>query len=272
MNHKGIAILTAGCLFVGSAYLLDVRPVQRIWENTVGSRRAEARNIREITIDRPAVVPALAPAAPEIEKTEIPRSEAVKGTPLHATKMAQATRRQAQATRRQAQATRRNRKIVRVAQNTAVSHRTAAAKKHKSPIKKATATISEEELLSKEHLLSFQLPEKVRKRYAKPRKQKVVTHYSYGRHVSKTVSRQRYTIDNCYKQGVSFTSGGTHKIVVDFVVESDGSVHDAKIASSSVDHPEVEACILRTIRHTRFPKPPTAPAHVSMPLVFSGGN
>ncbi|RMD99685.1 MAG: energy transducer TonB [Deltaproteobacteria bacterium] len=256
MRRKGIAILTAGCLFAGSAYLLDVRPLQRIWESTIGSRRAEARNIREITIDRPAVIPALAPAAPALEKGEIARSEKAEDVQPRVAGKTKAPRRHSG--------------IVRVAQNRSAPQQATAVKKRKSPIKKATATVSEDELLSKEHLLSFQLPEKVRKKYAKPKKHKIVSHASYSHYVSRTVSRQRYTINNCYKQGVSFTNGATQKIVVDFMVEGDGSVRDAKIVSSSVDHPDVEACILRTIRHTRFPKPPTAPAHVSMPLVFSG--
>lgn len=73
----------------------------------------------------------------------------------------------------------------------------------------------------------------------------------------------------CYEAGLVKRPSMKGRIIVSFAIQTDGSVAEAKIASSSLLDQAVEDCILQRFRSFRFPKPAQGGVvRVNYPLTF----
>jgi TonB family protein len=76
--------------------------------------------------------------------------------------------------------------------------------------------------------------------------QQVVGEY-LGRHWSK--------FKYCYEKGLLRDANIYGKVAVTFTIGADGRVEQAEILQASLEDNNVQQCVLRTVRHIRFPKP-----------------
>ena len=87
--------------------------------------------------------------------------------------------------------------------------------------------------------------------------------------VRKYVGRQKGTVIHCYKQAVQRDPDLEGKVVVAFVISPNGSVMQARIASSTLGDLPTESCIVRRIKRWRFPQPLRGqPVRVRYPFLF----
>lgn len=70
----------------------------------------------------------------------------------------------------------------------------------------------------------------------------------------------------CYNQGLVRDPRIRGTVVVDFVVLTTGKVGDSELVSSTVEDPEVGACIMKVLKRWVFPKPGGAEARVTFPF------
>jgi len=72
--------------------------------------------------------------------------------------------------------------------------------------------------------------------------------------VLRIVQSHTRALQDCYKQELKYDPSISGKIVVRFIIDSDGNVKDAFIASSTLNSPRMEECILNRIKRWRdFP-------------------
>ncbi len=77
--------------------------------------------------------------------------------------------------------------------------------------------------------------------------------------VLRIVQSHTRALQDCYKQELRYDPSISGKIVVRFILDSDGNVKDASIASSTLNSPRMEECILNRIKRWRN-FPPCDPA------------
>ena len=74
----------------------------------------------------------------------------------------------------------------------------------------------------------------------------------------------------CYEKCLINDPNLSGKIDVSFVVDHDGSVKDADIRSTTINHAEVETCVIDSIKSWSFQAPdPSGTVLVNYPFVFS---
>ncbi len=56
------------------------------------------------------------------------------------------------------------------------------------------------------------------------------------------------------------------KVVVHFVIELDGALTDVKAASTTVNEPKLEGCLVAAVKRWRFPKPKKGKVEVNFPF------
>lgn len=86
------------------------------------------------------------------------------------------------------------------------------------------------------------------------------------------IAAQRGALDGCYAPAQAEQPAPKGKVLVRFTVARDGHVADARVQSSSLRHPQTEACLLEVVAGARFPALATGEiAVVSYPLSFPPG-
>lgn len=77
--------------------------------------------------------------------------------------------------------------------------------------------------------------------------------------VLRIVQSHTRALQDCYKQELRYDPSISGKIVVRFIIDSDGNVKDASVATSTLNSPRMEECILNRIKRWRN-FPPCDPA------------
>ncbi|MBI3181460.1 MAG: TonB family protein [Myxococcales bacterium] len=93
-----------------------------------------------------------------------------------------------------------------------------------------------------------------------------------GEVIRSVVRRHVSDIRAAYQKRLTERPGLSGKLVVEFVIQADGAVRDARVKSSTVGDPDFEQAVLRLVRKWRFsPAPGGGEIAVSYPFVFSPG-
>jgi len=88
--------------------------------------------------------------------------------------------------------------------------------------------------------------------------------------IDEVVRRHMNQIRYCYQRRLIVDHTLAGKVVVKFVIASDGTVSSATIKSSTLDDDAVEQCLLGRFRRMRFPAAPGIVV-VTYPFLFSAG-
>jgi TonB family protein len=86
--------------------------------------------------------------------------------------------------------------------------------------------------------------------------------------VSDVIQRNLTQIKYCYESQLYLFPKLKGKVVVQWVINENGSVSDVKIASSTMGNRAVEQCMVRRIRQWGFPKPGGGIVIIRYPFVF----
>ncbi len=86
--------------------------------------------------------------------------------------------------------------------------------------------------------------------------------------VDRVMRKHQGDIRACYDIGLSRNAGLAGTLVLEFTIEPDGTTTDPRVHDSSLEHPEVERCLVDVALRWRFPES-TARTPVSAPLAFS---
>ena len=83
------------------------------------------------------------------------------------------------------------------------------------------------------------------------------------------VSKYKKCYDSEYKKNDKLEG----KVVLQWIIKSDGTVGEEKIQSTTLNNDKVEKCLLGVLSKSTFPKPPEgAIADISYPFLFKGSN
>lgn len=86
------------------------------------------------------------------------------------------------------------------------------------------------------------------------------------------VRRNMSSLRRCYAQGLKSNPTLAGRVVIKFTIAADGSVSQAAVKSSSMNHPETENCMVAAVRTFHFPEPTGGGVViVSYPFSFSPG-
>lgn len=82
--------------------------------------------------------------------------------------------------------------------------------------------------------------------------------------IHKVISQHRSDIEGCIK-----VEGSQGEIIVKWTIDATGNVPNAFVTESTMGNPSVEACLVKSIQHWRFPAPKNGGVViVSYPFVF----
>ena len=73
--------------------------------------------------------------------------------------------------------------------------------------------------------------------------------------VAATIRENLPAIRLCYQRALAVRSTLHGEVFVTFVIVADGTVSSAEVSSSTLDHPDMEACVCKRIKRLRFPEP-----------------
>lgn len=62
-------------------------------------------------------------------------------------------------------------------------------------------------------------------------------------------------IRSCYNMGLKENDRLAGKVVTQFVIDPEGEINHAEVLETTLDHEEVEECMIGAIAHWKFPKP-----------------
>ena len=79
------------------------------------------------------------------------------------------------------------------------------------------------------------------------------------------------TYKGCYQRQLQRTPSLQGTITVEFIIEEDGLVERARVASSSLNNAQVEQCIIQNLRGSQFPTPRGGTVVVTYPFNFTRG-
>jgi hypothetical protein len=89
--------------------------------------------------------------------------------------------------------------------------------------------------------------------------------------IQRVVGARAAGIKFCYEKELQRNPSLAGKIIVNWLIKTDGRVGKAHVVSSSMKSSKVENCILKQIRRWRFKKPEGGMCSVNFPFVFKGG-
>jgi hypothetical protein len=87
--------------------------------------------------------------------------------------------------------------------------------------------------------------------------------------IRQVVGAKSDAIRYCFEKQLATDPTLSGKIITRWNIELDGSVKGASTVSSTVQSPEVEGCIVRTIEQLRFQKPSGGICRIDYPFVFN---
>jgi hypothetical protein len=87
--------------------------------------------------------------------------------------------------------------------------------------------------------------------------------------VAKAVNSHLQEVRACYERALLKAPGLAGKVVLEWTLSTSGSVVSARTKSSTLQSPEVEACILRQLSQWDFPRAAGGVVIVSYPFLFN---
>lgn len=112
-----------------------------------------------------------------------------------------------------------------------------------------------------------------KKRTVKPKMQKgtpAIGDFCDKGNIRRVVGGKSNAIKYCFEKELQTNPTLSGKVVAQWKVGLDGSVMEASIASSTLNHKGAEGCITRVIKRMRFEKPNGGICVINYPFVFSG--
>lgn len=77
-------------------------------------------------------------------------------------------------------------------------------------------------------------------------------------------------IQACYEKGLNKQPNLYGKVLIEWIITTNGRVASARVASSTLNSPEVESCVVSRLRTWKFPEPPPdQEAQVTYPFLFN---
>ena len=73
--------------------------------------------------------------------------------------------------------------------------------------------------------------------------------------IRKVVAQHKKSIKACYEKKLAKDPEASGKVMMEFVVDSDGSVSSAKVTENTFDDDLVANCVTKSVKQWRFPKP-----------------
>jgi hypothetical protein len=98
-----------------------------------------------------------------------------------------------------------------------------------------------------------------------------VSGYLSAEQINRVVRANQAALRYCYESEVQRQHSLRGKIVIQWRVDKAGGVPSARVASSTLNDPRVEGCIVRQIRKWRFPQPDGGEVSVMYPFIFGVG-
>ncbi len=89
--------------------------------------------------------------------------------------------------------------------------------------------------------------------------------------IQRVVQTRSAGIKFCYESELQRNPALAGKVVVNWLINTEGGVSKAYVVSSTLKAPKVEECMLRQVRRWRFAKPEGGQCSVNFPFVFRGG-
>lgn len=86
--------------------------------------------------------------------------------------------------------------------------------------------------------------------------------------IDRVMRKHQRDIRACYDIGLSRNAGLAGTLVLEFTIEPNGTTTQPRVRDSSLEHPDVEACLVDVAARWRFPES-TARTPVAAPLAFS---
>jgi TonB family protein len=87
--------------------------------------------------------------------------------------------------------------------------------------------------------------------------------------IQRIVAQNRPAFRRCYEDGLTRNPNLSGKVVVTFVIGTDGNVTSASDGGSTMPDPAVTQCILKRAKTMSFPAPEGGIVTVTIPLMFS---
>jgi len=91
----------------------------------------------------------------------------------------------------------------------------------------------------------------------------------YQEAISRTMRRYAGRFEQCYERQLRVQPTLNGKVVLEFDIEPSGRVSNARISSSSMADPELDACLVQAIERARFPVSDGETVSISYPLIFN---
>jgi TonB family protein len=98
-----------------------------------------------------------------------------------------------------------------------------------------------------------------------------VSGYLSAEQINRVVRANQAALRYCYESEVQRQRSLRGKVVVQWRVDKNGGVPTARVASSTLNDPRVEGCIVRQVRKWRFPQPDGGEVAVMYPFIFGIG-
>jgi outer membrane biosynthesis protein TonB len=83
-----------------------------------------------------------------------------------------------------------------------------------------------------------------------------------------TFSNAKAKLIACYEPGRKRNPKLRGKVIVKLTINTDGSAKPVVNQNSNLEDPEVIACVIRTVKSLRFPKPVEGSVTVTYPFIF----
>jgi TonB family protein len=91
--------------------------------------------------------------------------------------------------------------------------------------------------------------------------------------IRKVIRDNQKQIQACYEKTLNKQPGLYGKVILEWVITTNGRVKDARVQSTTLGSSEVENCVLSRLRTWRFPEPPPdQEAVVTFPFLFNAAN
>jgi TonB family protein len=91
--------------------------------------------------------------------------------------------------------------------------------------------------------------------------------------IRRVITEHRREIVACYESALQRNPELEGRVVIEWVIAPDGAVAAAKVANTTLNNADVEACMQRRVRQWRFPEPKGGvTARVNFPWVFTPGD
>ncbi len=87
--------------------------------------------------------------------------------------------------------------------------------------------------------------------------------------IAKVVRQRKRMLQDCYERELKRDPGLSGKIEIEFTIDENGRVEDARVSSNRMGSDAVGDCIVSRIRRWRFPKPDGGSVTVNFPFIFT---